>query len=171
MFNHSNSIETNKCFTNVWKHGKRTTKLIYVSYFSSVVLLFETCKVRQGINLLWAISPVFSFCLDFPVVEWQWNKLDLEGTTTVLCYVMSCWVSYMKQPFNQINQIQCNKSKYILNAQPDFHIIGEKHCHFLFSDWNEFKRGIKICRKWELYLSPPPPQPSPQFLPQVITRC
>lgn len=136
-----------------------------MSYFFSVVLLFETCEVRQGINLLLAISPVFSFCLGFPVVEWQQNKLDLEGTTTLLCYVVSCWVSHVKLPFNQINQIQCYKSKYILNAQPDFHIIGEKHCHFFLLTGIILKEEEKSAENegsiWVLYRVPPPTPHTP----------
>lgn len=69
---------------------------------------------------------LFSFCLGFPMAEWQQYKLASRGSTRI-----SCWVFYVELLFNQINQTQSNTSRYIPNIQPDFHIIGEKHCRLL----------------------------------------
>lgn len=82
-----------------------------------------------------------------------------------MCYVVSCWVSHVKLPFNQINQIQCYKSKYILNVQPDFHIIGEKHCHFFLLTEIILKEEEKSAENegsiWVLYRVPPPTPHTP----------
>lgn len=100
-------------------------------------------------NLLLAISSFF-FILPWFLCGWRvvvQTSFRRKDHSFELCDVM---LGFLQGIAVQPNQILSNKSKYIWNIQPNFHIIAKKHYHLPLL--TEFKRARNLCRKWMLFL-------------------